>query len=275
MIIYLVVAQTQAALSRSRWFIGALVGGVVLLLVIGTLIYRQQKLRQEQLEKQTKIERQQVQLQAVLQGEERERKRLATDLHDGLGQLLSTIKLNVSGFQHELDTEGGNPKDALDTSLGLIDEAVGELRNISHNLMPSALLQLGLVPALDELVTKINRSGQIEVRLQTFGMESRLSDSLEITLYRVVQELLNNVLKYAKASSISVQLLREGGELNVMVEDNGVGFDTKIIKNSTGIGWQNMHSRVEMLGGVIEVDSHPGHGTTVIIDLPATDSKAA
>lgn len=271
----LVVAQTQAALTRSRWLIGALVGGVLLLLIIGALIYRQQQLRQAQLRTQSKIDRQQLQLQAILQGEERERKRLATDLHDGLGQLLSTIKLNVSGFQHELKVENGTPEVALNTSLGLIDEAVGELRNISHNLMPSALLQLGLVPALDELVTKINRSGQIEVRFQTFGMEERLSDSLEITLYRVVQELLNNALKYAKASTISVQLLREGGELNVMLEDNGVGFDTKVIKTSTGIGWQNMYSRVEMLGGAIEVDSHPGHGTTVIIDLPATDSKAA
>ena len=262
------MAQTEAELTQSYWLIGALVSGLLLFLLLGVLIYRQQKLRQRQIETEARIQQQQIQLQAILQGEERERKRLASELHDGLGQMLSTIKLNVSGFQHELQADEGEPEKALNTSLELIDDAVSELRNISHNLMPSALLQLGLVPALEELVSKINRTGQLDVRFQTFGMEARQDSSLEVTLYRVVQELLNNALKYSKASSISVQLLKEGGELNVMVEDNGVGFDTSKLKTSTGIGWQNMNSRVEMLGGTIEVDSQPGHGTTVIIDVP-------
>lgn len=271
----LAAAKTANTLERTRWAVVALVLLVILLLSFHAMFRRQQALKAQQQEAENRMAQQQTQLRAILKGEERERKRLALELHDGLGQLLSTIKLNVSGCQHEVATRGASASGDLNNALGLIDEAVSELRNISHNLMPSALLQLGLVPALEELTAKINRANQLNVRFQTFGMEQRSDAALEIMLYRVVQETLNNVLKYAQAKNVSVQLLREGNELNVMVEDDGVGFDTSTLKTATGIGWRNIQSRVEMMGGHIEVDSHPGHGTTVIIDLPANGTVQA
>jgi two-component system NarL family sensor kinase len=155
-------------------------------------------------------------------------------------------------------------------SLDMIDTSIKELRRVAHNMMPEMLVKFGLDEALKEYCNSVNSTKLITVRYQSFGMENpakRPDSSVEIIIYRVVQELLNNTMKHASATEALVQLVREGNRLNVLVEDNGKGFDTALLEKQTGAGWTNIRSRIEYLKGQLELSSDPGKGTTVNIEL--------
>lgn len=259
------IRDQQMKLSQRNTFIAVLFAGLLLITALTVLIYRQQKLKQKQLGDKAIIEQQELRLRAIIEGEEKERRRLARELHDGLGQMLSTVKLNISG----LDGNTVSQKEKqLNTSLALIDDACQELRNISHNLMPGALIKLGLIAALKEFTDKINCTGTLSIHLQAHGIENRLNGSVESGLYRIIQELLNNIIKYANARNVTLQLIKDEKQLTTMIEDDGIGFDVLAIENSEGIGWKNVKSRVQFLNGNFDIDSHPGRGTTVTIEIP-------
>ena len=155
----------------------------------------------------------------------------------------------------------------LQNSLTIIDEAVNEVRNISHNLMPTALMNYGIIEAIAGLLVKINDSKQIEVNFNKQNFNITLNKETEITLFRIIQEVINNMLKHSKAKIIDIVLSDEESILNLIIKDNGVGFNTSEIENSKGIGWQNIYSRVSMLNGKIFVSSHIGKGTEVFITI--------
>lgn len=197
----------------------------------------------------------------VLDTEDKERKRIARELHDGLGQMLSTVRLLVS----DMDETNTQPK--VVRSLKALDTTIDEVRNISHNMMPIQLINSGLKAALEELVDTINSTNKLSIK---FKMESYLSldESVSIAVFRAVQEIISNSIKYSEASEIKFSILSEGEILKVMVTDNGKGFDTKLISESKGIGWSNVYARMELIGGHVSIFSKPGEGTTVRLEIP-------
>lgn len=259
------IRDQEMQLSQRNIFIIVLFAGLVMITLLTLLVYRQQKLKQKQIRDRATIEKQEQRLGAIIEGEEKERRRLSEELHDGLGQLLSTVKLNISGLEGNVVEEKENH---LVNSLSLIDEACSELRNISHNLMPGALIKLGLIPALREFTDKINQAGNITVIIQTHGINDRFGSTIETGLFRIIQEVCNNIIKHAKANKVTIQLIKDENLLTVMIEDDGVGFDINKIDNSNGIGWKNIKSRVTFLKGIFDIDSHHNRGTTVTIEIP-------
>lgn len=196
---------------------------------------------------------------ALIQGEEMERKRIARDLHDGLGSMLSGVKIHLNLAKKE-NPETVNGVDAL------LDNSIKELRNISQNLMPESLLELSLEHALRDLCAA-NSNTATKVEFQYLIKKSRLPKNYEIMIYRIIQELLNNALKYAKASQVLVSCSQNKDVFFITVEDNGIGFDILDPKNKNGMGLKNIKNRVEFLSGKLEIESKINQGTSAYIEL--------
>jgi signal transduction histidine kinase len=213
------------------------------------------------------MERQQqlLAMQSVLQGQEEERSRLARDLHDGVGGLLSGIKLSLAGMKGNVYLPEQSAQSLSNVILQL-DHSISELRRVSHNMMPEALIRYGLREALENYCANINISGAIKVQLQTYGMDQRLEQSVEIVLYRIVQELLNNVVRHARATQVLVQLIRKQDRFSLTVEDDGIGFDNQLANAGAGAGMANIRARAEYLGGTVDIHSAPGQGTSVNVE---------
>ncbi len=263
------VAQRQVLDRRN----GQLLAGSViaaLLLGLGGLLVSRRRLRREVefAQERQALDRQRA--AAVLAAEEAERHRIGADLHDGIGQLLSVVKINLNGLCEELrprleTAEAQRFGDALD----LVDESVREVRGISHNLLPNALIKRGLARAVREFLDKLQRPGRLKIRLETLGLDApRLDPTVESTCYRVIQELVQNIVKHAQATEVEMQIIRHAHELTLLVEDNGVGFDVPTHGASDGVGLQSVGSRVAYLGGTLHVDSRIGRGTTVTATVP-------
>ncbi len=207
---------------------------------------------------------------ARLEGEEKERKRIAEDLHDRLGSMLSTIKLYFNSLQTPTASEKGERQAQFEKANALLDQATDEVRNIAHNMVSSVLAKFGLKSQLQTLEQTLVDSKQLNVEIKTHGLKDRLDNFMEIQVYRIIQELVNNTIKHAKASNLSSQLNRFKEVLNIVVEDNGVGFDPKLIQlqEQGGMGMKNIQTRIHGLDGSLQIDSGTGHGTTKSIDLP-------
>ena len=205
---------------------------------------------------------------AMIEGQEEERKRIASDLHDRLGSMLATVKLLFSALDTKIDKAQEENTAQYNKANQLLDEACSEVRRISHNLSTGMVMSFGLVPALQELCESVDQSGLIKCKLMTYGMDKRLDQSIETGVYRIVQELFSNILKHAKAQHIVVQLNHVEGSLNITVEDDGVGFNVEEKKQSGGMGLKNLSKRAAQLNGLYTVDSHPGKGTISIIEIP-------
>lgn len=225
---------------------------------------KEQEMQKEQIKF---LERQQqvVSLQSMVNGQETERSRIARDLHDGLGGLFSTVKMYFSTLEHEQHQLKEN--ELFKKSYEMVDTAATEVRRIAHNMMPEVLLKLGLIQALHDLCGNITASRLLKVSLQVNGMEERLGHSTEIMLYRIIQELLNNIAKHAQATEAIVQFIREGNRLSVTVEDNGKGFNTDAADNKKQAGLESVKSRVDYLNGKISIESQSNIGTTVMMDF--------
>ncbi len=225
---------------------------------------RDMRNEREQLLQQVNIQ-QRDSFRTVIEATEKERKRVAEDLHDGLGQLLSTAKLNLTAIELPQNPEEHS---SIETSLSLLDEACQEVRHISHNMMPGTLIRLGLVSAVKEQARKINESGKILVTVTISGFEKRMDETREIAMYRVIQEILNNSIRYASATDIEIRLEQLADGYLFRIKDNGKGFDPKVLEQSKGIGWRNIRSRVDLLQGNIDLKTAPGKGTVLNIWVP-------
>lgn len=245
---------------QTTWFIVSAVVIGLLLIMITTRFYFRRQVHTQTREFSLK---QSARMNAIIETEERERKRIAEELHDGLGQLLSTARLNISGVETTLPE-----KDAQlwKNSLTLLDEACSEVRSISHNMMPGALIRSGLIEAVNDLANKISDSGKIQVEFNT-ELEQRFPETVEIAVYRIVQEILNNMIKHSGADKITIDMNIVGDHLRLHIADNGRSFDVKTIRSSEGIGWKNIYSRVEILNGEIDVKSEKGTGTSVFLSV--------
>ncbi len=248
----------------------ALIAGAVVLMLLLILSYRNyrqkqkiQQLRINELETEKKL----TATEAVLKGEEQERTRLAKDLHDGLGGMLSGIKYSFQTMKGNLIMTPENQQ-AFERSMDMLDSSIKEMRRVSHNLMPEVLVRYGLDAALKDYITEINKSGIIKVIYQSMGMEEKVMEhSTSLGLYRIVQELLNNVIKHAAATEVLVQVFSEKDKLVVNIEDNGRGIDLAVMEKGEGMGWKNIRSRVDLLNGKIDIQSAPGKGAAINIEF--------
>lgn len=251
-------------LQRSRTLTLAIVGGFLLLAGAAYLFYKRSRDKQRLLHAQEREESQRQRFAAVLEAEENERTRVAKDLHDGIGQLLSAAKLTLSAIDQPASVETGT---MLNNSMQILDEATREVRTISHNLMPATLTRIGLGAALQDLFMKINESNLLRINLKVTGLEQRLAPSTEIAVYRVVQEIINNMIKHSKADTITVKIVRNESSMHLSISDNGIGFEKELIAKSTGLGWKNIFSRISMLNGEIDVETESGSGTSISIQF--------
>lgn len=250
----------------------ALTAGLVLLvsalIVLGYMIRNRMTLKQKAELEETKATLRAAQLTAVITSQESERKRFAADLHDGLGQLISAVRLNLSKENVE--------KRSLDQAVEVLNEMNSEIRNIAFNLMPQVLIKNGLTEALQELATRVNLTERVRIKIGAYDVEPIHETDKKVALYRVCQEWINNVLKYSGATEINVQLVQHQQELVITIEDNGKGFDTNTLMLSQGNGWKNIQSRLAMIHGQIDIDSVVGRqGTTLVVTVPGLAAQAA
>ncbi len=260
----------QSSIKQKSILNYLLIGGAAALLFISLLYWKnfrnKQKLQQQRIA-ELETEKRLAATEAVLKGEEQERTRLAKDLHDGLGGMLSGIKFSLNSMKGNLVMTPDNAQ-AFERSMDMLDSSIKEMRRVAHNMMPEALVKFGLDTALKDFCNDINQSGAIQVNYQPIGMQQAQIDSVTvITIYRIVQELLNNTIKHAAANNAIVQVSKTEGILSVTVEDDGKGFDIAILKQSGGIGWDNIQNRVEFLKAKMDIDSAPGKGTSVHIEI--------
>jgi signal transduction histidine kinase len=249
-----------------------LVGGAIALTIISLLSYRnyrsRQKLQQIKIEELEK-EKQLSATEAVLKGEEQERARLAKDLHDGLGGMLSGIKHSFVNMKESIPLPPESIQ-AFERNMDMLDTSIREMRRVAHNLMPEILLKYGLNAALKEFCNEISRSGVITTKYQPMGLEKATIDqTTSLAIYRIVQELVHNVIKHAAAKTVLVQVHASGQDkiLSVTVEDDGKGFDPVAVNNKSGIGWINIQNRVDFLKGRADISSVPEGGTSVLVEV--------
>lgn len=267
-------ANELALVKRNRLMLIGGLAAVSLLLVLG-LFYRNSKqknliaqkensFQQEQikfLEKQQQV----VSLQSMVNGQETERTRIAKDLHDGLGGLFSTIKMHFSTLQHEKAELKSDP--LFTKSYDMLNTASEEVRRIAHNMMPEVLIKIGLVQATEELCNSISAGKLLNVSMQAYGMDKRLNPSTEVMLFRILQELINNIIKHSQATEAIIQFNREGNRLSITVEDNGRGFNLAETDGKTHAGLSSVESRVSYLNGKLSIESQKEVGTTVMMDF--------
>jgi len=213
---------------------------------------------------------------SMLEGQEIERKRLSKEIHDGLGPLLSTIRLNLESLSSQLDEYNAKAfvHQKLDNIYQLIDSLAHDMRDLSHALMPKVLEDFGLGAALESLCSHFNDLESVELFYYDGGFSERPGKSIELNLYRIAQELLNNAVKHSGANKINLQLIRHPESIVLMVEDNGIGFEEDRRElGSQGIGLKNIQTRTKMLGGTFFIDTSKGEGTTATCEIPLNIKK--
>jgi two-component system, NarL family, sensor kinase len=227
-----------------------------------------QKERIKQLERERKL----VATQSVLDGEEAERRRLARDLHDGLGGLLSGIKFTLNNMKgNQVITEEGVQN--FSNALNLLDQSIVELRRVAHSMMPESLLKFGLKDSLDDFCSSISKSQACKIAYSFYGPGEGLPQNIEIAMYRIAQELINNTIKHAGASEIEVQIVRDDERICLSVNDNGVGFDVTLLNANKGIGLRGIKARAESVGGRCDINSTVGSGTEILVEIPLTQAE--
>lgn len=271
---YTIQEAEQRATQRN-----ALIASTALLAVIALLLYRTMRTRQHLAAKEKELHHQQVDqllsqqeiksINAMLEGQEKERERVAKDLHDRIGSMLGSIKHQIGSLESEVaDVKAGQLAQYKKVN-SLLDDTAGELRRISHDMAAATLSRFGLEKALKDLRDTLQISGRLSVELSSFGLDQRMERSVELAVYRIIQELVSNVLKHAQARELSISVTRTPGRLSVVVADDGRGFDVSAIHD--GMGLTNVRSRAAALGATVQVDSAPGKGTTVSLECPVVE----
>ncbi|MBU2913303.1 MULTISPECIES: PAS domain-containing sensor histidine kinase [Reichenbachiella] len=248
------------------------------LLVIGTdisnTIEAKQRSREINLELVNKrVKEQQYRSVLILEGQEEERKRIAQEIHDGIGQMLTGLKLNLEGI-----TTSSSPhmRQRMSDTKHLMKSIIKEVRRVSFNLAPSSLVDFGIVPALKKISQETTSLTSTEVVFENkTGFINRLDGTIETNLYRIIQEAVNNGIKYAKADQIKITLEHTINQLTVNIEDNGKGFDIKKLENvghfgASGHGIFNMKERAAYINAKLDIDTKIGQGTSITISLPLT-----
>ena len=263
-----ILQQKNRIRLQNFLFIG-IAGLILLTALLVHSQYRRYKLRKESQLQAEIMKQQNIAVKAVMEAEENERQRIAKDLHDGVGQMMSAAKMNLSAFESEMHFTNSEQKEAFGKIINLLDESCKEVRTVSHIMMPNALLKNNLGIAIRDFADKLsNKTLQVHVSAQ--GLNERMDSNVETVLYRVVQECVNNAIKHAGATTLDISLIRDKDGISSTIEDNGKGFDTNDKEQYNGIGLKNIITRIEYLKGTVDFDSAPGRGTVVAFHVPLT-----
>ncbi len=258
-----VVKNLQITKEKNQKYI--LVASFAFLVIVSAIYYNQYRLKQ----KNEILKERELRAYAVFQAQENEKEKLSKDLHDGVGALLSLIKLNISSIAPDEASEK-----ILARTKNLASDAMKEVRGIAHDLMPGVLAKAGLQPALVEMAESVSAPGNIDVQLSC-NLPERLPPVIEGHIFRIIQEATNNILKHANASTEVINISASRDHIEILIADNGAGFDKAILSRITGNGLNNMYSRVNALKGEINIVTEKGNGTKINISLPVKTNSYA
>jgi len=251
--------------NLSYWIGASLIFILVVFLLYFRMRARKNRIIAEQRIQKLEDEKKLMAAQSVMVGQEKERERIARELHDGIGVLLSTASIHFSSVESKTDKETA---EMLKKANKLLREAHKEVRQISHNMMPGVLSKFGLQEGIEDLFENVEEAGETEVDLDITCGDKRLPQNMEIMIYRIIQEMINNTLKHAKATRISFSVLRTEETVRMEYRDNGIGFDEEKLPHGKNLGLSGIRSRVEYLGGTIELKSEKRKGTEYMIIIP-------
>ncbi|TGD77154.1 tetratricopeptide repeat-containing sensor histidine kinase [Hymenobacter wooponensis] len=267
-------AVQQHELAQQRQLNALYLGLVAALTVVGGLGLVLVRHRQRLIRQRQELQRQQIQqleqekvllkTEAMLQGQEEERSRLARDLHDGLGGMLSTVRLYLGALGGRVVLPDESAR-FFTQSVEHLDSSISELRRVARNMMPETLLRFGLVQALRDVCDATQQTGALQVQFQVHGLDERLDQRTEVVVFRIAQELLTNVIRHAQARSVIVQLMRHDTQLQLVVEDDGRGFQPAAAR--AGVGLRSIQSRASYLNAHLDIQSGPGQGTSVTLEF--------
>ncbi len=263
-----ITLQNNTIAKKNLWITG-IAGGICLLLLVSGSLYGRSRLQSQKI-KSLQQENTISILRGMVQGSENERGHIARELHDGIGGMLSAIKMRFLALRNDNRDIINSPKYL--EAMGLLDIMGDEIRKTSHNLMPETLLRQNLEDAIRAHCNSVQTGSALRVEFQSYGQSDFLTNDLKLNVYRIVQELIKNTLQHADADYLFVQLMIPGDMLIITVEDDGCGFDTMETKD--GIGLQNIKTRVLSQGGEYSLKSEPGKGTNVHIEFELKDRKA-
>jgi len=246
------------------------IGLLVIILLVIILVSLRMKAKKNRIIAEQKIqkledEKKLMAAQSILVGQEKERERIAQELHDGIGVLLSTASIHFSSVESKTDKE---TSEMLKKANKLLKDASKEVRQISHNMMPGVLSKFGLQEAIEDIFEDVEDAGDMQVNLDIALGKGRLPENVEIMIYRIVQEMLNNTLKHARASVVSMTLLKKDNHLVIEYKDNGAGFDETKLPKDKNLGLLGIRTRAEYLGGSVDMKSEPGKGVSYRIIIP-------
>lgn len=267
-----ILEERQKVRANRNWLIAAslalfLGAGIAILLQKNTtkkrLLAEQEVLLKQQRVENLLKEQELVSIDAMIAGQEKERQKVAGELHDNLGSLMATIKLHFN------NAIVGKKDPALQNAENLLEEAYQKIRSMAHSKNSGVMSDQGLLPAIKKMAQNITETDALKVTVEDFGLGERMENSLELTLFRIIQELTTNIIKHAEATKATIQLTQHEDNLNIIIEDNGRGFEmAKVEKTNSGMGLTTIEKRVEHLGGAFTVDSILDKGTSILIDIP-------
>ena len=263
------VLRLEKAEQKRKTLIVFLFSLLALVIMSSGSIFYISQLRQKGKLETALSEIQKQQFQAVIEAQEQERKRIASDLHDSVGQMLSLTKLNMTDLLDNISQISEEYEEVVKKTIKVVDEACLEVRQISHNLMPGSLIRLGFAAATKDLVRKLNQNDKLTIDFKVNDVNGRMDEKVEVALYRILQEILNNAIKHSKADKIYIVLGMDDDNIELSIRDNGIGFDTRKINQNLGIGWKNINSRLAGVDGEIKIDSELGKGVHIKMLVPA------
>lgn len=271
----IIIAKEQAANERMQKIIVFLGGLAAVVSLLGLGFYYSQKKKRIIAEQAKSIEKQRadtllknqqlIAIDAMISGQEQEREKVAQELHDDLGSTMTTIRLY---FENLREAQSVDSSSMFERTSKLLEEAYNKIRNMSHLKNQGVIASKGLIPAVESLANQISKSKQLNVEVIHFGLDKVLDNSFELKIFRIIQELINNVVKHANATQCFINLTSYENELNIMVEDDGKGFHYVPKPNSDGMGLYSIEQRIDHMEGTFQVDSAIGRGTTINIDVP-------
>ncbi|WP_027377274.1 tetratricopeptide repeat-containing sensor histidine kinase [Kaistella palustris] len=257
------ILSQKSKIFRTNVILFSLLG----ILLFGFIYYKNYQHKQKIKLQQEILHQQDLATKAVMTAEDTERKRMATHLHDGIGQLLTAANMNISVITDYKDDPVNFGK-VLEKIRAIMSEAILDVRTLSHQIMPNMLIKNSLGDALRDLISKTT-SPTLQIDLKMSGLKDSLDQNIQIVMYRIIQECINNTIKHADASKVEIAVFQENGFIEAIFKDNGKGFNpAKISSKSDGLGLDNIKSRIEMLKGELQITSNEGRGTTIAMKIP-------
>ncbi|WP_420570880.1 sensor histidine kinase [Kordia sp.] len=270
------IAEDELKRNNLQSMIIGLIGLLLFVILVALLTRTALKRKQELAKKEKELEVQKHEellrkheiqtVNAMIVGQEKERKRIANDLHDNINSDIITAKVQLEHLAeniHKVD----NPQKILNLCVSILDDAYHKTRHISHERNSGVMAQKELIPGIKKLAEKASTAYGLKIFVHDHGFENKLSNSVEINIFSIIQELVTNILKHANATEATISLTQHDQELNIIIEDNGIGFDTKKELSTKGMGLSNLQEQLEQIHGMLTIDSVIGKGTTIVIDI--------